>query len=366
MRNIFVKSFVIQLFLSIPFTTILAEPHTKIGVVIPLSGVAAEFGVAMRNGISLAMEDNKEKVNGCQFIYEDSEYNSAKTATIFHSLAESGIDIVYAFGGPMSEIIAPLAEVKRIPFINDSINPKLPVGKSFSFRYINTGLEFGTAMVNHLVSSGKKRIVIVKTENQYLNALVSGILESAKDKFETIDVIEINPDDFDFKPILPKILKGKYDSIGVFMLPGQGSSLAKLFKDRSDQYTFFGSDFMESRQEVKLSLGVLEGAVYANNYVSDSFKDRFMARFQNDNQLKSAGEAYDVASLLIDNICTKETKPSKEQMLDLIKSVKVRDGIQGRTEYVETAAGDKYFKAPVHIMKASTNGFEPVVLEGSK
>ncbi len=157
------KLFLIQLFLSISLTDVFAEPHTRIGVVVPLSGVAAEFGVSMRNGISLAVEDNQEKMNGCQFIYEDSEYNSAKTATIFHRLAESGIDLVYAFGGPMSEIIAPLAEVKRVPFINDSINPKLPVGKRFSIRYINTGLEFGSAMVNYLVSNCKKRIVIVKT-----------------------------------------------------------------------------------------------------------------------------------------------------------------------------------------------------------
>ncbi len=332
----------------------------KVGIMIPLSGVAAEYGVAIKNGVTMALEDHKAEVNSCEFIYEDTEYNSAKTVTSFHRLADSDIDLVYAFGGPMSEVLAPLAEAKKIPLMSDGIDPKVAVGKDFVVRNTNTGLEYGGTLAKYLLDKGVKRIAIVKAENQYLNSLVAGFLEGAGGKFEVVDLINVIAENSDFKPVVPKLLRGEYDAIGLFMFPGQSSSLSRLFKGREDKFLFFGSDFMESQQEITASLGVLEGAVYPNNFVSAEFKDRYLAKFNSDSQLKFAGEGYDVISLVINTICSKNKKVSSKEAISLIKSVKSRSGVLGETVYTETSDGDKYFKAPVYVMQVSASGFKPV------
>ncbi len=338
----------------------LEEDRFKIGILVPLSGLATEYGFAIKNGVSLALEDNKEKLNFCEFVYEDTEYNSLKTVTAFHRLAGSGINLIYAFGGPMSEVLAPLAEAKKIPLMCDSIDTGIPIGKDYVVRNHNTGLEYGGALSKHLISKGSKRIAIVKTENQYLNALADGFLESAAGQFEVVDFINVLPEDSDFKPILPKLLKGNFDAIGFFLFPAQSSTLSRLLMGYKESYIFFGSGFLESKQQVESSLGVLEGAVYPNNVVSNQFRERYVSRFKNDSQIRFAGEGYDVVSLIIDSICSRGSVPSGEETMKLLKSVKVREGVLGRTEYVETEAGDKYFKAPVYVMRASVDGFKPV------
>ncbi len=337
-----------------------AEDKFKIGILVPLSGLASEYGLAIKNGITLSLEDHKKSVNACEFIYEDSEYSSTKSVSAFHALVGQGINLVYAFGGPMSEVIAPLAESKKVPFICDGNEPRVTADKNFVIRHASSGLELGTAISKYLGFMKKRRIAIVRTQNQYLNSLLAGFKESSEGKFEVLDVIDVVAGDSDFKPILPRLLKGKYDSIGLFLLPGQLSSLAKLFKGRSEQYTFFSTTVVESKNEVTASLGVLEGAVYPNNFVSPQFRERYISRFQNDSQIKFAGEGYDVVSLIINSICSRGTIPNGEESMHLLKSVKVREGVLGRTEYVETDAGDKYFKAPVYVMRASVDGFRPV------
>lgn len=347
-------------------TQVLADADFKVGILISLSGHGIEYGKAIQNGASLALEDNKGEQGFCDFIYEDSEYNTSKTVTAFHKMAIEGINLVYLFGGPMAEALAPLAESKKVPLICDSIDPKITVGREFVVRHANTPTDYGSVVSDYLIKKGKKKVGIVKSENQFLNSLVSGLIDSSRGQLDPVIVGSISAEDNDFKPILPKLLRGNFDAIGLFMFPGQLSSLAKLFKGRESKFTFIGAEVMESKQEIKASLGVLEGAVYPNNLVNEKFKERYIEKFKNDSQIKFAGEGYDVMTLILNSICKRTSIPSGQETMALLKAVRVRDGVLGKTEYVETAEGDKYFKAPVYAMKASVNGFQPVDLEGSK
>ncbi len=100
-----------------------AQEKFKVGLLIPLSGMASEFGSAIKNGASLAIEDNAEKAKGCEFIYEDTQYDSLKAVTAFHRLAAAGIDLAYQFFG--EDAVSPIAETKKIPLICDSVDPEV-------------------------------------------------------------------------------------------------------------------------------------------------------------------------------------------------------------------------------------------------
>ena len=50
-----------------------AESTAKVGLVLPLTGAIAEYGIATRNGIELARTERGDLFKSVQFAYEDSE-----------------------------------------------------------------------------------------------------------------------------------------------------------------------------------------------------------------------------------------------------------------------------------------------------
>ncbi len=336
------------------------ESKLKVGVIVPLSGAVAEYGIAIRNGLTLAIEDNQNLASNCDFVYEDSEYSSSKAVSSFEKLAATGTKLVYAFGGPMSEVLAPIAENKKIPIMVDGIDPKVCFGRDYVVRNTNSGLEYGEALSKYLIKKGLKTIGIVKAENQYLNSLVQGLIDSSKNNLKIEEIASISPSESDFKPYIFKILKANYDGVGVFVLPGQISTLTRLLKGKLENKTLLGADFLESSVEVKASKDGSIGAVYPNNLVSEDFRASYTSKYNNDNQLKFGGEGYDVGSLIIKTLCTDKKYANGLEIMQAIKSVKTRTGVLGETVYTETAEGDKYFKAPVRVMEVRKDGFKAI------
>lgn len=98
----------------------LAEPF-RAGVIVPLSGPVAEYGTAISNGIALAQETRPEVFSKCEFTVEDSAYKTTQALSALQKLQTTNkVNLVYVFGGPMGEALAPLAESKRMPLIIES------------------------------------------------------------------------------------------------------------------------------------------------------------------------------------------------------------------------------------------------------
>lgn len=85
----------------------------RVGLVLPLTGVLAEYGQAFQNGVNLALSDSSEVAKNCTFISEDSKYDSKTAVAAFHKLTSSNLSVVYNWGGPTSEALAPLADQKK-------------------------------------------------------------------------------------------------------------------------------------------------------------------------------------------------------------------------------------------------------------
>lgn len=352
MRNVLL-SFIL-LFSQASFAEASDNEKFKLAFLIPLSGMAAEFGTAIKNGASLAIEDNGGSLGHCEFIYEDTSYDAMKAVTAFHKLSSERVDLVYQFFG--EDAVAPLAEAKKIPLLCDSVDPKVSIGREFIIRNQNSSYEFVEPIPEMLLKKEKSKIVVVKTESPYLNLMVDSLVRASGDRFQKFDVVTVQSGETDFKPYVPKILKGDYDAIGLFVFPGQLSSLGRLFKGREKRYLFFGADFLQTNNEIKYSGGVLEGSFFPNNVVSEEYYKRYVEKFGNDSQMKFAGEGYDVTKMILENICSRSMKPNNLETLGLIKSVKIRKGALGDSPYTETKEGDKYFKSPVFMMRASVNG----------
>src|SRR4051812_32826752 len=82
-----------------------------VGVVAPMTGPLAEDGVATHNGIELAKKQHPEMFKSLSFIFEDSQYDAKQAVTAYIKLRTvDHADLIYVWGNPTSEAVAPLAE----------------------------------------------------------------------------------------------------------------------------------------------------------------------------------------------------------------------------------------------------------------
>lgn len=331
----------------------------RTGVVIPLTGPVAEYGAAIANGITLAKEIRPESFSSCDFAIEDSAYKTTQALGALQKFQTlDKVNLVYVFGGPMGEALAPVAESKRLPLIIDHIDGSAVAGKKFSVRYANSKHELGRTLVTSLAKRDVKTVALVVVDNQYVDALVQGFTEEASGKIAVKTIARVTPDDGDLRYLAPKVRVANVDAIGLFLFPAQASSLAKNLHQQ--KALLFGSDFLESPTTLADSNGVLEGALYPNNVIDEEFRQRYLTRFGNEAQIKFGAEGYDVAMLIADTLCTrpKTEWQTPEAVMNLLTAAPKRHGAQGETEFKTTADGDRYFSAPVVTKVVSRTGFK--------
>jgi branched-chain amino acid transport system substrate-binding protein len=94
----------------------------KIGLLVPLTGGAAQIGADMRNGFMMAIEDAKAQAGGrrIEVIIEDDEANPAQSLTKTRKMVES--DRVHVVAGTLLAsscyAVAPYLNEKRVPYFS--------------------------------------------------------------------------------------------------------------------------------------------------------------------------------------------------------------------------------------------------------
>ena len=62
----------------------------KVGVILPLSGPLAEYGVAASNGFKLAQAERPELFKNIQFLMDDSQYDNKKAISSYQAFRMAG------------------------------------------------------------------------------------------------------------------------------------------------------------------------------------------------------------------------------------------------------------------------------------
>lgn len=221
-------------------------------------------------------------------------------------------------------------------------------------RFANSGADYGSALASHMRAQGVKRIAIVKTENQYIEAILTGFKNSAQGiAIEIID--NYQPGDQDFKASVAKIKNRSYDAIGIFLLTGQGALFAKQIRAHQITAPFYGTDFFESLNEVRQSNGALMGGVFANNQASPVFYKTYTTRFGNDVQLGHAASGYDFVRLMCGELSTSLIGKSAGEIMKIVSSVAPFQSAQGDARFSATVSGDKYFRFPVVLRRVESD-----------
>ena len=336
-------------------------PARKVGLILPLSGVLAEYGDAAKNGIELARKENPELFSNLTFVYEDSQWDPKLAVSAFQKLkATPGVFVIYNWGNPTTAAIAPLAEAYKMPLIGMAIDSKIVQGLNYVIRSTNPPDIFARKLSEYFKLQGYHKIGVVLTDISYTRGMYEALArEIAPD--QTIEIVSSHSlGDADFKSTIPRIRQAKYDAVGVFLGTGQVSLFYRQLKQQGLQHIpTFGTDFFESTTEIKDAEGAMEGAVYPHLDSSKDFAEKYLAQNHNDYQLAYAGNAFDVAMLigrLFNQPSDRDASP--EAVMQALKSPQASGfGVGGPYKYMQTPEGDSYFQFPAALKMVKQGGF---------
>jgi branched-chain amino acid transport system substrate-binding protein len=327
--------------------------NVRVGVSVPLSGNGAEYGSAAKNGFLLAREI-KPELNRFDFIYDDNEYQSVKSLNSFRKLKNiDRVDLLYVWGEPGFNSISPVAEAENFPFFCMSLDRSPGVGKKFAIRVSGDTYQLSEKLVGFLEQKKAESVDVILAEDPFFEASLTALKERLNPKVKLTNAVTLPMDNTDFRSLILKLKNSKTKFLGVFLMAGQVRNFFRQAAQMGLNSQFIGTDVFESSEEIRESGTLINGSVYANFFVPESFYKSYTAKFGNDTQISHAYMAYAFASSL-PLIVPSDHKIDAEAILENLK--KLDWEATGRMfSYKDSPSEGKHFEFPV-VLREIQNG----------
>lgn len=354
LRKLLVAQFLVVCSCVLPVDLGAQERPFRVGVACPLSGVLAEYGVAVRNGIELARRESPERFKSIEIVFEDSQWDPKLAVSAFRALrSQYKVDLVFNWGNPTSEAVAPIAEQGRVPTLVMSSDPRIAADKRYLVRTINSSAQLGSRLAQEVRRRGYRSVGVIVADNSYVQGVVDGLREALK-RSGTVEIVDRVPlDTQDFRSVVSKMKTRNYDVLGVMLISGQLSAFYRQMRAQGLVRPSFGPDFLDSTSELAAAGAAVEGAFHPNFDVTVTFRDHYRAQYGNDSQIPFAANAYDIANLVARLFGAKSGGvPNSEAIVDAVRSVREYEGANGRMTVARGELGDYHFAYPLVIKEA--------------
>ena len=276
------------------------KPVIKIGVVLPLTGDGATIGVALKAGISAAIEDKAKGTLKYDYktIFEDNQQSPAKSATAANKLIMMDkVDAMFSFTSGAGRVIAPLVENAKLLQLCATLEDEnaTPIGNTTFFQGPTTQ-SYERLFMKALQKEKVKKIALLGANIGVACAGTEHLADFLKNKgFETKSEC-FNPSDLDFRFAIQKYISEGFENFYLQFFPPQTDIvLRELKKQNIEPNPIFGSG-MDSGSNMDLfeNLNHLGGSSGTPEFV-----ERLKQEYHVDNNYMAA-PAYDLISLAID------------------------------------------------------------------
>ena len=344
-RRIFVLLCVSTLLLSCGDRKSTQSNEIVIGEYGSLSGSAATFGISVRNGIDMALEEvnNAGGINGkkLRVIIEDDQGKPEEAQTVVTKLINR--DRVVAVLGEVSSsrslAAAPVCQGSRIPMITpSSTNPRVTQVGDYIFRVCFIDTFQGIVMAKFATNTLKvKNVAILRDiKNEYSVGLAEVFTENfTKMGGAIVGNESYSEGDNDFNAQLTS-LKGKNPE--AIFIPGYYTEVALISRQARQlgiTAPLLGGDGWDSARLWEIGQEALNGAYFSTHYsahdpnpVIQKFVAAYKAR-HNELPDTNAVLGYDAARLLFDAI-RRANGTDPEALRKALASTRDFDGVSGR------------------------------------
>ncbi len=306
-----------------------AETKNKftVGLILPLSGIAADYGISIQNSIALAIKDRPEQFSNINFIYDDVQYDTKQTVVSLNNLIDlRNIDLAITWGVPFCKALAPVAERRKIPLIGLCIDPETSKDRKYVIRFLNVTHEFMETQIAYLQNKNYKKLALLVADHSYASEMNKAFNASTPQDFTVTTIDGIPSTETDFRTHIIKLKQGHYDAVGVFLSVGQAPAFYKQASQLKFTYPTFGTNIMESYSEIKSARGSMSGTVFTNTKINSEYRNRYKKEFGNETQLAFGAPAYELAITIGELFNSLNEKMSAEQIMETLRSMPEKQG----------------------------------------
>ncbi|MBM4305213.1 MAG: hypothetical protein FJ115_00165 [Deltaproteobacteria bacterium] len=286
----------------------------KIGFIGPLTGPAASYGIAQRNGIMLAAEEinGGDGVSGKKIdvVFEDSQMDPNKAISAIKKLID--IDKVTAVIGETTTAgtlaIAETANRTKTVLLSPSASgAKITEAGDFVFR-ISPSDSFQAIMASKFVyEMGLKKGAVVFTNDDWGGGLQKEFQSNFNKLGGTILAAEgCTPGTKDFRTQLVKIKSLRPDFIYIPLHPDESAIFLRQIKELKVPGQIVGADNFSEKAILKAAGAAAEGVIFTmptepSGEVYKNFSNKYKAKFNEEPSYNSAA-GYDSLNILVDAI----------------------------------------------------------------
>ena len=303
----------------------------KIGVIAPLTGNYAQYGVAVKEGVELKVDaiNNAGGINGkkIELITADSKGDVQEAVNAFKKMvSQDKVNVVIGeVVSATSQAISGLAQQAKVPLISATATSlDVTKGKDFVFRTTFTDPYQGTATAKYAKSKGIKSIAILtNSSNDYSVGIANAFKAQAAKDGITITEEKYTNDDKDFKAILTKV-KGQNPQ--AIFIPDYYNTIGLIIsqaKDLGITAQYFGGDGWDG---IQTNFGkVANGAIFASQFAPDDPDQnvqKFIAAYKNEYKIDPiifAALGYDTGTILETALKNVSDLSSKDAIKEAIK-----------------------------------------------
>ena len=327
------------------FSQNLFADQVKVGISVPLTGNASEYGNAAKNGFILAQEQ-KPELQRFDYIFDDNVYQAVKSLDSYRRLrAIDGLNILYVWGEPGFNSIAPVAEAEKFPFFCMSTDRGPGVGKKYAIRVSGDSYQLASKLIQFLEIKKADSIDLLMADDPFFEAGRLALREVAKPDLKINTIATVPTDSMDFRSLILRLRSSKPRFIGVFLMAGQVRTFFTQASSLGLNSQFIGTDVFESTEEIRESGSLINGSIYVNFYVPKEFYISYTERFGNDSQISHAYMAYALA-LSLPTLAPQNVRISPESVLENVTKLDWKS--TGEVfAYKDSAAEGKHFEFPV-------------------
>ena len=313
------------------------------GVIVPLSGKVAEWGIWAKGGIEIARKSFEDE--SVQFVYEDDQYTPNKTISAVRKLLDvDKINCLITVGSSTSLAIQNIAEEAKIPMFTIAITPKVGAGLAYVIRYYIPIKRQIDGITQEIAKRAYKKIAILTSEHDATLPLAAELI-----KANVVDIVfneQVVGDEQAAASLALRVKAAAPDAVFLNLIAPMPSTFARRLREIGYKGEFFSGPTLESVEEVKAAHGALEGAWFVT--VDDSKALPFISEYQrrfNGKPGMLALYAHDIAKIIL-------TKPKSIGLIEYAKSLKEFTGVAGAYGW-----NGKEFDIPAGVWRISGESF---------
>ena len=195
------------------------KEEIKIGAILPLTGESAFWGINIKNGIALGVEEinNNGGVQGktINIIYEDTKGDGKTGTEAIHKLITTD-NVQAVIGDVISSVIlavAPITEKNKIPLISFGESVAITYAGDYIFRNWNSAASDIKITSEYAAQYSKKMIVL--SQNDAYGKSAKGLMQDylAKNNVQIVFQSEFNKGESDFRTLITQFKNLDFDGI---------------------------------------------------------------------------------------------------------------------------------------------------------